>query len=116
MNAQVKRLFALLTGLLMSAMLASVSIAASDFQGTWKVKDTSGKPFEITLAVDGKAKATLPKEGMTGTWKEESDAAVITWDTGWTTRISRSGSKFTKSAFKKGERKPVNSTDAEKIQ
>ncbi len=25
------------------------SLAASDFEGVWKVKDTNGKPFEITL-------------------------------------------------------------------
>ena len=53
---------------------------------------------------------------MTGTWKEEGSAAVITWDTGWTTKISKDGDKFTKTAFKKGEAgKPANSSAAEKV-
>jgi hypothetical protein len=74
MHTRIKRLLAIMSVLLMSAMQASVGIAGSTFQGTWKVKDTSGKPFEISLAADGTAKATLPKEGMTGSWKEE-----VTW-------------------------------------
>jgi hypothetical protein len=40
--------------------------------------------------------------------------AVITWDTGWMTKIQKTGGKFIKSAFKKGETKPINTTDAEK--
>lgn len=55
---------------------------------------------------------------MTGTWKEEGSAAVITWDTGWTTKISKEGDKYTKTAFKKGEPtsgKPSNTSAAEKI-
>src|SRR5215475_7726640 len=53
----------------LAAILAapgSASFAAGDFEGTWKVKDTSGKDFEITLAPDGTATATRG-EGMTGT-------------------------------------------------
>ena len=56
----------------------------------WKVKDTAGRPFEITLSSGGVAKATRG-EGMTGTWKEEGNAAVITWKTGWTTKINQPG-------------------------
>ena len=40
------------------------------------------------------------------------------WDTGWTTKISKDGSKYTKSAFKKGEPmdgQPANSSAAEKV-
>ncbi len=33
---------------------------------------------------------------MTGTWKEAGSEAVITWNTGWTTKISNDGGKFTK--------------------
>jgi hypothetical protein len=115
MKSISKLFFLLLSGASMSAMFAFACIAASIFQGTWKVTDTSGKPFEINLSADGTAKATLPKEGMTGTWKTDGDIAIINWDTGWITRIEKNGDKFTKSAFKKGETKPINSTNAEKI-
>src|SRR5271169_6940450 len=58
------------------AMTTVAAIAASEFEGVWKVKDSSGKPFEITLSADGTATATRGK-GMQGKWKEESGAAVI---------------------------------------
>jgi len=64
----------------LAAILAapgSASFAAGDFEGTWKVKDTSGKDFEITLAPDGTATATRG-EGMTGTWTEDGGSAVVT--------------------------------------
>jgi hypothetical protein len=32
------------------------SLAASQFEGTWKTKDTKGNPFEIVLSADGTAK------------------------------------------------------------
>ena len=44
---------ALVTGLTI-AMASFASFAASEFEGTWAVKDSGGKPFEITLAaLDG---------------------------------------------------------------
>jgi hypothetical protein len=46
------------------------ALGASAFEGVWQVKDTAGKPFEITLSSGGAAKATRG-EGLTGTWKEE---------------------------------------------
>ncbi len=97
---------------------SSAVLAANAFEGTWKVKDTAGKDFEITLAADGKATATRG-EGMTGTWKDDAGTAVITWNTGWVTKISKEGEKYTKTAFKKGEAesgKPTNSSEAEKVQ
>jgi hypothetical protein len=100
---------------LVSATLTS--FAASQFEGKWKVTGTAGQPFEITLTNGGKAKADRG-EGMTGTWKDDGGAAVITWSTGWTTKISPDGDKFTKSAFKKGDSsdsKPANTSAAEKV-
>ena len=41
------------------------ALAESAFEGVWKVKDTAGHPFEITLSSGGAAKATRG-EGMTG--------------------------------------------------
>lgn len=89
------------------------AFAGSEFEGTWAVKNTKGKPFEITLSADGNATATLA-ENMEGTWKEEGGVAVISWSTGWTTKIAKEGDHYVKSAFKKGESKPANTSDAVK--
>jgi hypothetical protein len=97
-------------------LITLAALAASAFEGVWKVKDTAGNPFEITLSGGGAAKATRG-EGMTGTWKEQGDAAVITWDTGWTTKITKDGNRYTKSAYGKGQSMtsaPANTSDAEK--
>ena len=96
--------------------MSSISFAANDFEGVWKVKDTAGKQFEITLTGGGAAKATRG-EGLTGSWKEEGNAAVITWDTGWTTKITKNGNRYEKTAYRKGEPltgKPANRSEAEK--
>lgn len=106
----------ILATLVATVMTAFASFAASDYEGTWAVTDTSGTPFEITIAADGKATATHPK-GMSGTWKEDGGAAVITWDTGWTSKIAKSGDKYVKTTFKKGESldgKPAGTSDAVK--
>jgi hypothetical protein len=100
------------------AMSAAASFAASVFEGTWKVTDTDGKAFSITLANDGSAKSDRAGGPETGTWKEEGSSAVITWNTGWTTKIAKEGDTYTKTAFKKGESpdgKPMNSSAAEKV-
>src|ERR1700730_3075883 len=83
-------------------MTSLLALAASAFEGVWQVKDTAGKPFEITLSSGGVAKATRG-EGMTGTWKEEGEAAVITWNTGWKTKITKQGNQYHKAAFSKGQ-------------
>jgi sporulation protein YlmC with PRC-barrel domain len=93
-------------------------LAASEFGGVWKVQDSNGKPFQITLSGDGSAKADRG-EGMTGTWKDEGGAAVIKWDTGWTNKITKEGNKYKKTAYEKGkplEGPPTNSSDAEKVE
>ena len=92
------------------------ALAESAFEGVWKVKDTAGHPFEITLSSGGAAKATRG-EGMTGTWKEEGNSAVITWNTGWTTKITKQGNRYIKTAYGKGQSltaTPANTSDAEK--
>ena len=88
--------------LVATVMTAFAGFAASDYEGVWAVQDTDGKAFEITLSADGKAAASHPK-GMTGSWKEDGGAAVISWSSGWTTKIAKSGDKYVKTAFKKGE-------------
>jgi hypothetical protein len=90
------------------------ALAESAFEGVWKVKDTAGHPFEITLSSGGAAKATRG-EGMTGTWKEEGNSAVITWS--WTTKITKEGNRYIKAAYGKGQSltaTPANTSDAEK--
>jgi hypothetical protein len=97
-------------------MTTLASLAESAFEGVWKVKDTAGQPFEITLSSGGVAKATRG-EGMTGTWKEEGNAAVITWNTGWTTKITKEGNQYKKAAYRKGQAldaPPTNTSDAER--
>jgi hypothetical protein len=100
------------------ALTSFATLAASQFEGVWKVQDTAGKPFQITLSADGSAKADRAGEGLTGTWKEEGGAAVIKWDTGWTTKIIKEGDKYKKTAYDKGkplDGPPTNSSDAEKV-
>ena len=97
---------------------STAGVGATEFQGVWKVADSDGKPFQITLSADGSAKADRAGEGMTGTWKEEGGAAVIKWDTGWTTKITKEGDKYKKTAFDKNTPTtgaPTNGSDAEKV-
>ena len=92
------------------------ALAESALEGVWRVKDTAGHPFEITLSSGGAAKATRG-EGMSGTWKEEGNSAVITWNTGWTTKITKEGNRYTKTAYHKGQSltaTPANISEAEK--
>jgi len=58
------------------ALTSFATLAASQFEGVWKVQDTAGKPFQITLSADGSAKADRAGEGLTGTWKEEGGAGT----------------------------------------
>ena len=61
--------------------------------------------------------AEIIRQGMTGTWKEEGNAAVITWKTGWTTKITNEGGQYKKTAYRKGQpldAPPDNSSDAER--
>jgi hypothetical protein len=101
--------------ILAAGLASGVGFAASQFEGTWKVQDTKGNPFEITLNQDGSAKGTRAGEGMTGKWKQEGSGVVISWDSGWTTQITEQGGHYTKTAFENG--KPVGGgTPAEKVE
>ena len=106
---------ALIAGL--TIVTASVaSLAASEFEGVWATKDSHDRPFEITLSADGKATSTQEK-AKEGTWKEEGGAAVISWTTGWTTKIIKEGDHYIKAVFKKGvplDGPPSNKSDAVK--
>ena len=88
-------------GIVAAAALAlSTGAAFADhFVGTWKVKDSAGKDFEIVVAKDGTASADRSGEGLTGKWTEEGDAVTITWDTGWKTKIAKDGEGYKKTAY-----------------
>ncbi len=85
----------LLAALVVSVMTAVTVFAASEFEGTWAVTGKKEQAFDITLSADGKATSNHPKN-ITGTWTQEGDSAVIKWDTGWTTKITKEGDKFVK--------------------
>src|SRR4030042_6095719 len=85
------------------ALTSAASFAASGFVGKWKTTDTEGKTFTIWLSDDGKAKGDRANEGLAGMWKEAGNAAVITWDSGWVTKITKDGDKYTKTAEQDGK-------------
>jgi len=98
------------------AMTAFAAVAASEFEGVWATKDSHDRPFEITLSTDGKATSTQEK-AKEGTWKEEGSAAVISWATGWTTKITKEGDHYVKVVYKKGtplDGPPTSKSDAVK--
>lgn len=101
------------------ALSGAAAFAASQFEGTWKTQDTEGNPFQITLSQDGSAKGDRADEGLSGSWKEKDNAAVINWDTGWTTKIAKDGNQYKKMAYEKGQDamgEPAHTTSAEKVQ
>jgi hypothetical protein len=107
-------------GSMLSSFLALVGASDRDsdereFVGTWLVQDTSGQPFEIVLSASGKAEADRAGEGMTGTWDRDGASAVIAWDTGWTTKITRTGDGYTKTAYDTTAAAPTNTSAAEKV-
>ena len=52
---------------------------------------------------------------MNGTWKEEDDAAVISWTTGWKTKIIKQGDHYKKTAYKDRELETEVAAEAEKV-
>jgi hypothetical protein len=95
--------------------VAGAAFAAEGFVGKYETTDTEGKAFVIWLSDDGSAKGDRANEGLQGMWKEEGNAAVITWDTGWVTKIAKDGETYKKSAEKDG--KAVGSpADAKKVE
>jgi len=109
-----KAISALLAALVVSVITAAAAFAASEFEGVWMVKGKDDQPFEITLSAGGKATSTHAKQ-MTGTWTEDGGAAVIKWDSGWTTKIVKQGDHYVKQAFQKDGR-PGSTSDAQKKQ
>lgn len=95
------RFFTLIATTLLFISFSSYALAG-EFEGSWVLDDTSGHPFDATFSKDGTASGTHGDSMKHGTWKEENGAAVIHWNTGWTTRIEKHGDKYVKTAFKPG--------------
>jgi len=96
-------------------LTGAAAFAAEGFVGKYNTSDSNGKAFTIWLSDDGNAKGDRADEGLAGMWKEDGSSAVITWDSGWVTKITKDGDKYTKTAEKDG--KPVGSpVDAEKVE
>jgi len=56
----------------------------------------------ITLAKDGAASGDRAGETLTGSWKDEGGSVMITWSDEWTTKLTKDGDKYTKTAYKGG--------------
>jgi hypothetical protein len=97
----------------MALALSTGAAFADHFVGTWKVKDSGGKDFQIVVAKDGSATADRSGEGLKGNWAEEGDAITITWDTGWKTKIAKDGAGYKKTAYEGDTEK--SSSAAEKM-
>ncbi|HRN85349.1 MAG TPA: hypothetical protein PK857_11055 [Hyphomicrobium sp.] len=106
---------AMLSNFLAMVVPAGDNLAESEFTGTWRVEDSNGQEFDIALLPSGTAEATRAGEGMSGTWAEEDRSAVITWDTGWTTKITRTGDAYVKTAYDETATTPTNTSVAERI-
>jgi hypothetical protein len=112
----VRKAAAVLAAAVLAVVLSTgVGFAASDFVGKYKTEDTQGKPMTITLAEDGAAAGAREDETLKGTWKEDGAAAVIKWEDGWTTTLTKEGDSYKKTASKEGEPEGAAS-EAQKVQ
>ena len=110
------------TRVFVAAVLAAVlsgSAFAGDWAGKYMTEDTKGNEMRITLTGDGAAKGLKHGKTLDGTWTNEGAAAVIKWSTGWTTKLSKDGDTYIKSAYRPGtpiEDGPTHKGPAEKIE
>lgn len=113
----MRKIIALAAGAAALALTSVASFAASHYEGTWRVKDTEGTPFDIILTSDGKANAHLRGEEKIGTWSEKNGAVVIKWKDGWHSKIAKHGDGYMKKSWdekKTMDDAPTNSSDATK--
>ena len=61
MRSFLAKIAATLAAVAFAAAISAGAFAASEFEGKWQVKDTKGKPFEITLSQDGTANGSRPR-------------------------------------------------------
>lgn len=108
-------------GFVAAALLTLMSVGAgfaADWAGQYLTEDTKGNAFTIVLGDDGKAAGEKQGHAMEGTWTDSGDGAVIKWTTGWTTKLSKDGDAFKKTAFRPGadmSGEPVSAVAAKKV-
>jgi hypothetical protein len=100
------------------AVLATTASFAGAWAGKYMTEDTKGNAFAITLGGDGNAAGSKDGHTLTGTWTQDGDAAVIKWNTGWTTKISKVGDGYKKTAYRPGAAMDdaTGSTSVEKVE
>jgi len=106
-------------GFLVVAIAGPHVALAGEYEGRWQLWDTKGQPFEVSLHADGTADGTHNDAMKHGTWAEEGGAALIHWNTGWTTRIAHEGQGYVKTAYKPGKTPadaPSNHSDAKRLE
>ncbi|MEZ5874435.1 MAG: hypothetical protein R3D30_06290 [Hyphomicrobiales bacterium] len=111
------KLAAILAAAVFAVALASCeapSTGDSAWAGTYKTQDTQGGPMEITLEENGSATATRGDEHLDGSWKDGGDTVTITWSEEWSTKITKDGDKYTKTAYKDGSQ-DGDAVSAEKV-
>jgi len=114
----VKRATLIISAVIFATVMGCfASLGADNAEGAWTVKDTTGRPFTITLFADGTATSTL-RPDMIGTWTEQGQSVVISWKTGWTTKIAKANGRYTHSAYREGQSldgPPASTSDAQKV-
>lgn len=116
MKKSTKTYFSFLS-IMFALLFLSSNAFASDFEGSWLLNDTHGGSFVATLDHDGTASGTHGDSMKHGTWTEKDGSAIIKWNTGWTTCISKDGQKYVKTSFKPGSSltdPPTDKSDAKK--
>jgi hypothetical protein len=110
-------------GLVVAATLAvALSIgtaqAATDFTGTWITTDTMGHPMQIDLYANGNARLVRAGERVTGKWAAGDKYALISWRSGWSTKIVKRIGKFKKFAYENptAEGRPVDKALAVRVE
>jgi hypothetical protein len=97
-----------------AATSSAPMMGSARFLGQWKVGDSTGGTFFITLKPDGVAEKTLGSHG--GTWTVVGGEARISWEDGWHDVIRKVGGAYRKVAYEPGKSysdEPSNTADAE---
>lgn len=109
--------FGFVTAALLTLMSAGAGFAA-DWTGQYLTEDSKGNAFTIVLGDDGNATGEKQGHAMEGSWSDSGDGAVIKWTTGWTTKLTKDGDDYKKTAFRPGtpmSGKPASAVAAKKV-
>jgi len=104
------------TAVALAFALTVSAFAASGFVGKWETTAAGNQKFTIWLSDDGTAKGEAAKQALAGNWKEDGEAAVITWDTGWVTKIAKEGEAYKKTTLNKDGKPVGDPADAKKVE